>query len=737
MSILDRFASARRMARSESVRWAAILTGAAFLLATGFVTLVAQPSIFQTDGPIYHGLAYVLAQEFRYDSVGYPYPLYSIFLALVYVFGGDYQAVFLVQGLFLGLTAGLSYWLARLIAGHVAGVFAALLVMFDVSLLGNVGLILTENLQAPLLMLALILSLYAIDEGKVRFHAVAGLVWGLLTLVKPATLFWPIVLLPVYVIAGRGRGLLIRWLFLVLAFLLILSPWIVRNQFSAGSTTTGQPYSPLLLHVIDEGEVKHDLSNLMPKLFAVYDEMEAQGIEQGSLQFELNTLRLLRERIARSPTAYAGYVWEKFSRFWAEPSSDWPYSVYNSIKHYPRGFKTVPGYAEYARLHAALALVSLVSLSLLYRQRPRGALLLTAFVLYYGMLYTMTFLIPRYSGPVTPLVLVGAAVFPTLAAGAIKEMLAKLRVSSNVLLAGIAIMLFVGIAAQLFLQSPKYVKEGSFETEQAVSAWRYEDAVGHSVAPLVVDPHWSQDGFRAALLRIDPPMREIEARIVQDIPVWFSTKYRLKFSYLITEQPQRSASFYVEVLEWDLVEEGWTRLGKEFQPVVSSTWMEQEYEIEVSDSARSITIVFGLLNQPSAVLIDNVRLELAEPVWEIVERPYLLANPGGIEQSDFLPLSQWLESQPEEDRSRLLNNVDAARESGWRGDEGRLRVVVFGVGLVAIAAWSLLGVVCIRLRVVERIVRTRLLEQGLTGVMALVVLAQVATCYLVLFSHPI
>ena len=391
MSLLNWVAAARHTAQSERVQWAGILTAAATLLAVGFVTLVAQPSIFQTDGPIYHGLAYGLAREFQYDSVGYPYPLYVILLSTVYALGGDFQAVFLVQGLLLGLTAGLSYWLARLIAGHIAGIIAALLVMLDVSLLGNVGLILTENLQVPLLMLALILSLYAMDRGEARYHIGAGVFLGLVTLVKPATIFWPLVLLPIYVIAGRGRGWLMRWLFLMLAFMLILSPWLIRNQLSSSATTIGQPYSPLLLHVIDEGEVKHDLNNLIPKLFAVYEETEARGIERGTIQFELNTLRLLRDRIVHSPTAYMGYVWEKFARFWAEPSSDWPYSVYNGIKNFPRGFKTVPGYAEYARLHAVLVLVALASLLLLYRQRPRGALLLTAFVFYYGMLYTMTF----------------------------------------------------------------------------------------------------------------------------------------------------------------------------------------------------------------------------------------------------------------------------------------------------------------------------------------------------------
>ena len=146
---------------------------------------------------------------------------------------------------------------------------------------------------------------------------------------------------------------------------------------------------------------------------------------------------------------------------------------------------------------------------------------------------------------------------------------------------------------------------------------------------------------------------------------------------------------------------------------------------------------FGLLNEPSTVLIDNVRLEVASSAWETIERPYLLANPGGIESNNFLPLERWVETQPEESRSRLLSNVEVARENGWRGGEGRLKWVAYGVGIASLAAWAIMGVVFVRLRALEWMVRSQVLEKGLVGAMGLAVIAQAATCYLVLFGHPI
>ncbi len=696
--------------------------------------MVAQPAVSETDGPLFHGLALGLAQDFRLDSGGYPYPLYIIFLAAIYVLGGDFQAVFLVQGLLFGLTVSLSYWLAQRLAGHGAGICAALLVMFDVSLLGNVGLILTENLQAPLLMLAFIVSLFALERRQLRYDVGAGVAWGLLTLVKPATIFWPLALLPVYILARHERGWVLKWLVLLPAFILVLSPWLVRNQLTENAPTIGQPFSPLLIHVVDEGELKHDLRNLVPKIDRAIAEAEAAGKELGTLQFELNTLRLLWERIERSPTAYTDYVWEKFSSFWTVPANDWPYSANNSS--FPHGFRSAPGQAQYERLYALLALAGLFSLLLIMRRSPRTALFFAMFVLYYGLFYTMTLYIPRYSGPAMPLVLVGGAVLPGLLAAALREKDHAWRLPGNLLLAALVMALPVALAYQIFLQGPAFLKQGSFETDQAAAAWRYEAVVGEGVAPLEVDPYRARDGFRSALLEIKRTERGRETRIIQDAPVWFGTTYRLKFSYRFASETPLPAHLYVEILEWDLHQDGWRRTAKVFQPMVSGTWMEQEYEFAVSGSGRAVSIIFGLLNEPGKAYIDHVRLELAASPWERITRPYLLADPGGLPQQDFLPLREWVETQPEADRAALLDDVDAAQAGGWRGGEGRLARVAIGAGAVVVALWAALGLAFVRLRVLERIAQSRLLDALKVGAMALAVLAQAATCYLVLFSNP-
>ena len=741
VSLPNWMAAGVRSLRNETVKWAFLLGGASFLFSTLFVFLVAQPTINVVDGPTYHRIGYHLAQEFQYNGRAYPYPLYPIFLAVIYALGGAYFAVYLVQGLLLALTVGLSYWLARHLAGHGAGVFAALLVTLDATLLGNVGLIATENLQTPLLLVAVVVSLYALERRNSRYHICAGILWGLLTLVKPATLLWPLLLVPVYVFAARGHGWR-HWLFQMVAFALVISPWLIWSQVAPSATSTSQfyvlnkqGYSTLLMHIADEGEAKHDLNQLGPKLQAMVEEAQAQSIEPGSTEFELYTLRLLWKRIRHSPRAYFGHLWDNFSYFWTEPPVVWSDSVYNG--RFSQGYRQMPGFADHARLRTALVLMGLLSLLLLYRRRPRAALFITAFLFYYAFFHTMYVVLPRFSVPVMPLTLVGAAVCPTLAVDALKEKLEGIRVLGNVFLAAIAVGLVTGVVVHQILQRPNYIQGGSFENAQAEEDWTFVELIGEPRAPLVVDPYQARDGFRAAVLHIGPDERGAETRFFQETIVWFDTNYRLKFSYLFTNEAEGKPRLYVLVLEWDAFKEGWMEVGREFLPVVANTWSDYEYEFEVSSSARMVTVFFGLYVEPGTVLIDNVSLVLAAPFGEIARRPYLLTDPLTVNRFNYLPLEMWVNTQPEENRTFLLNNPEVSKENGWRGSDAGLERVPYIVGVVVMVVWVFVSMLFIRLQVIKWIVNRGLLDLAKMGVIVVIVAAQAATCYLLLFSRPL
>ena len=260
------------------------------------------------------------------------------------------------------------------------------------------------------------------------------------------------------------------------------------------------------------------------------------------------------------------------------------------------------------------------------------------------------------------------------------------------------------------------------------------EQLGEPRAPLVVDPYQARDGFRAAVLHIGPSERGAETRFFQEAIVWFDTNYRLKFSYLVTEGKPR---FYVLVLEWDVFKEGWKEVGKEYLPVVSNIWSEYEYEFEVSSSARMVTVFFGLYIEPGTVLIDNVSLELAEPIGEIARRPYLLTDPLTVNRFNYLPLEMWVNTQPEENRTYLLNNPKVSQKHGWRGGNAGLGIVPYLVGAVVMVVWVFVSKLFIRLQVIKWIVNRGLLDLAKMGVIVVIVAAQAATCYLLLFSRPL
>ncbi len=738
------YAGIRPKLHDESLRWAFAVGCGAFLLAAGFVLLVAQPTVNSVDGPMYHRIGYGLAQDFRYNGGAYPYPLYPVFLAVVYVLGGAYGAVFLAHGVLFAITVGLGYWLARRLAGHATGLFAALLIALDATLLGNVGLVATENLQTPLLLLAVVVSLYALRRREYRYHVGMGVLWGLLTLVKPATILWPPFLLPVYLLgSGRLGGRL--WLAMALAFVLTLSPWVVRNQLDTQAAATGQfelpfaqGYPTLLIHVVDEGETRHNMAHLEPKLLAAASAAAAEGIERESIQFEFYTLRLLWERIERSPIAYFGHIWGNFTYFWLEPPVVWTDSAYNHVSNFPGGYRDAPGFTYHARLHAALAVLAFLSLILLCRQSLLIASFVALLMFYYAAFHTMYVVLPRFSVPVMPLVLIGAAAFPMLATSAIREIILKRRVIGNALLTIPVAALLAAVAVNSLPPQANGIQQGSFESaDQVDTVWYYEDAADQRDVPPVIAPYRARDGFRSAVLRIAADEQGVEKRLIQIVPVWFDATYRLKFVYRFAEEAVRSAPFYVEVSEWDESNEVWETRVKDLLPVVGSRWEEQEYEFSVSASAHTVLVAFGTRIEPSEVLLDNVRLELAVSPLALIQRPYLLDDPAEVNTSNYLPLEKWVETQPQENRSFLLTNPGVARANGWRGDEGTLQSTAYGIGLGMVALWVLIGVLFIRLRLLERMARARLLEVGSGAAMLFLAVGQAATCYLLLFSNPI
>jgi len=167
-------------------------------------------------------------------------PLYPAFLALVYAVAGTgarrFFAARLVQavtgaglvpltGLLarrLGFTERAVRWAAAAVA------FYPLLIIYPLALA-------TENLYIPLLLLSLWAVLRAGEQGRLRDHALAGLLLGLGALTRSVvTFFVPLAALWAWTVSRPRRAGLRNGALLVLCFLAVTLPWSARNTVLHG-----------------------------------------------------------------------------------------------------------------------------------------------------------------------------------------------------------------------------------------------------------------------------------------------------------------------------------------------------------------------------------------------------------------------------------------------------------------------------------------------------------------------
>ncbi len=168
-------------------------------------------------------------------SYAYRTPGYPAFLAAIYrLVGHSPRAAGFVQALIGALTSGLLVLLAGHILSPRASALAGLLYAVSPTAVAYVPVLASETITAFLLVAALLClaAAEAKEEGDGRtMLAGSGALFGLMILVRPAALFFmpAAVLLSAYS-PRRGRWNASHGLVFVVAALLVLSPWVIRNQ---------------------------------------------------------------------------------------------------------------------------------------------------------------------------------------------------------------------------------------------------------------------------------------------------------------------------------------------------------------------------------------------------------------------------------------------------------------------------------------------------------------------------
>ncbi len=169
-------------------------------------------------------------------------PGYPAFVALVYrLFGvGNQMALVIAQAFVFAALCVLVFAIARRIVSERTALLASLLTALFAPFPYFGALALTELWTTFVMTLAMLAAWRAVQSGRVAAYAIAGILFSLTTLVRPAFVLLPFFLsvaVPICVPEQRQRRALAGWAALSIAAIVTLAPWFTYNYVHLGRVT--------------------------------------------------------------------------------------------------------------------------------------------------------------------------------------------------------------------------------------------------------------------------------------------------------------------------------------------------------------------------------------------------------------------------------------------------------------------------------------------------------------------
>ncbi len=373
-----------------------------------------SPARLQGDETSYDGLAYRLTQGEFFIWPG-RVPVYPILLAVCYLLFGHAPASVLYVQVFVGvLIIPLTFLLARYFIQETGALVAAALVAVHPALILHVSVLYPEVLYAPLLLLALLGLLRAIEYPRPRRFVFAGVLLAIVNLCRPTAAFFP--LLTPWLLPQAWPLTRKLWLSFLsaTAMVVVIAPWTYHNYrtyhaflpFSTSSVVLWMG-SPEYYHLMEQK--RHNLQIWAEQLNPARNGGHDTFTIEGDRYFATRAVASIKAE----PGVYAWYCLQKLAFFWiGHPANDWPSYALFSVEEMRQYFSWPQVFGSFlTRLLPVVALVSLIVL----RRRLRDFTLLLAVCGYFMFLHALTIPVVRYSEPLHPLlcIMIAAAVCET------------------------------------------------------------------------------------------------------------------------------------------------------------------------------------------------------------------------------------------------------------------------------------------------------------------------------------
>lgn len=225
----------------------ATLLRAALMFRMPVLYVIASRPYYQGALQITNGLEMTALSIRRVP--GYMFML----MGIVWLFGVDPQAIAFVQHTLGVLSAVLCYLIGKLVVGRWVGLAAGLLMGANTTLIVYEHQILSEPPFVFWFLLSIYLLVLAAKRRSGWLFVLAGAVIGVSAMTRlvgqAPLLSTPIALWLYY---QRLRPTLVSCAFMVVGFLLITGPWILRNRILHSETDLAHPGSPLLSTMMHE-----------------------------------------------------------------------------------------------------------------------------------------------------------------------------------------------------------------------------------------------------------------------------------------------------------------------------------------------------------------------------------------------------------------------------------------------------------------------------------------------------
>lgn len=215
---------------------------------------VLDPPLLWSDSSQYDGAAWNLAQGNGYSMGDIPFvgrePGYALFFLtpIYFIFGHSIFAAQIFQILISAGIVYLTFLFGKKFFTRKIGLLSALFFAIYPATIAYSSEILTEIPFAFLFMLSILTLFLGIKKNSKKSIFISGLFLGTATLTRFITIFFPIFTIPIfYILFKSWKKTFVFSGLLVLAMMLFVSPWIIRNYaqfdtFVFGRTGGGNPY---------------------------------------------------------------------------------------------------------------------------------------------------------------------------------------------------------------------------------------------------------------------------------------------------------------------------------------------------------------------------------------------------------------------------------------------------------------------------------------------------------------